>query len=92
MYHGNKLLVDDLCAKKERESCMREHPDFPENPAMAMYYDACAKKKVSRFQRICITPSGSKVLLDISVAQDDVSTDKMSTTLEGSMDPNTEAP
>ena len=38
MYNANQKLVDDLVDRKRSENLVKEHPDFPENPQMNMYW------------------------------------------------------
>lgn len=38
MYGQNKVLVDDLCAKKEAEGLVRDHPDFEGRKDMQLYW------------------------------------------------------
>ena len=38
MYNANSKLVDDLVQRKRSENLVKEHPDFPENPQMNMFW------------------------------------------------------
>lgn len=38
MYGGNVQVVEDLIKRKTEEGLVREHPDFPGNKSMNLYY------------------------------------------------------
>ena len=95
MYHNNTQLVQDLCQRKEQEGLFKENPDFPESREMTLYWVRVLYNlhfwlilyKV--FLRVGTYPL-PEVLVEMSVASDNITSEKIESRASGSFDAGSE--